>query len=92
MIDKFSLQAECVSNPSRFAYPVTLSDTIELPRLPRSIRIGTVPNGGGTVKLRSVDGTEDVTYTNVAAGENIDVRAQYIRATGTTATNIVAHA
>ena len=39
--------------------------------------------------LRGVGGAADVTFKNVANGQVLDVRAQYVRATGTTATDIV---
>lgn len=74
------------SAPSRSPYSVTPSDSVELPSIPKSLYIGT----GGTVVLRGIDGAADVIFKNVANGQTIDVCAQYVRATGTTATDIVA--
>ena len=45
---------------------------------------------GGTLVVRGVDASADVTFRNVAAGQVLEVRARYIRATGTTAADLVA--
>lgn len=85
-IDDFGNHAPTVSGPSRRPFTVTPHDTNELTFLPKALYVGT----GGTVILRGVDGATDVTFVNVANGQILDVRAQYVRATGTTAANIVA--
>ncbi|MEZ5656801.1 MAG: hypothetical protein R3E04_13125 [Sphingobium sp.] len=54
--------------------------------IPKALYVGT----GGTVILRGVDSAADVTFKNVANGQILDVQAQFVRATGTTATDIVA--
>lgn len=71
--------------PSRNPFPVVPDDRNELPMLPKALYVGT----GGDVILRGVDGAEDVLLRNVASGQIIDVRARYVRATGTTAADIV---
>lgn len=71
---------------SRAPYAVTPSDSVELSVIPKALYIGT----GGTVILRGVGAGADVTFKNVANGQILDVAAQYVRATGTTASDIVA--
>lgn len=71
---------------SRAPYAVTPSDSVELGVIPKALYIGT----GGTVILRGVGGAADVTFKNVANGQILDVAAQYVRSTGTTASDIVA--
>jgi hypothetical protein len=72
--------------PSRAPFAVTPHDTNELGTIPKALYVGT----GGNITLRGVGGTADVIFKNVANGQVLDVRAQYVRATGTTAADIVA--
>ncbi len=74
--------------PARIAYAVVPSDTVALNPLPRGIYVGT----GGTVVLRPVGSSADVTYRNLPDASYIAVRVSHIRATGTTALNMVAEA
>ena len=87
-IDTFSNLADSPIAPSRNAYAVTPHATNALDPLPKALYIGTA----GDVTLRSVDGAADVLYKNVAAGSYLMVRAQFIRAAGTTAADIIAEA
>lgn len=69
-----------VMAPARSMIAATLHDTNELAVLPRAIRC----NVAGTVALRCIDDTADISITMVA-GELLSIRPRYIRATGTTA-------
>ncbi len=60
-------------------------DTNPLPRLPKGIYVGT----GGDVVLRAIGSDADVTYKNLGNGSYIAVRASHVRATGTTASNMI---
>lgn len=62
--------------------------TAELPLLPKGIYVGS----GGDVTLRGIEGSGDVTYRNLPDASYIAVRARYVRATGTTASNLIAEA
>lgn len=84
--DPFLNLADSSSGPARRAFAVAPSDTADLPVLPKALYVGS----GGTVVVRTVEATADVTFRNVASGQVLDVRAQFVRATGTTATDIVA--
>ncbi|MBP6030345.1 MAG: hypothetical protein KA533_02840 [Sphingobium sp.] len=84
--DSFQTSSDMLAAPSRAPFAVTPHDSTELSIIPKALYVGT----GGTVILRGVGGTADVTFKNVANGQVIDVRAQFVRATGTTAADIVA--
>jgi len=87
MADRF-FGSDSLLSPSTRPYPVVPHDVDELPLVPKCLFIGT----GGSLVLRGVEGSEDVTYKNLANGDRIWVRASHVRATGTTAQDIVAEA
>lgn len=84
--DNFGAFSSSPVAPATAPYAVTPHDSNELTILPKALYVGT----GGTLVLRGATGTGDVTLKNVANGQVIDIRAQYVRATGTTAADIVA--
>ena len=84
-IDNFAGYGAAVIDPARAAFAITPDDGVALALLPRSIYVGS----GGTLTLRAVDSPADVTLVNIASGQQIDIRPSHIRATGTTAANIV---
>ncbi|MBN8848141.1 MULTISPECIES: hypothetical protein [unclassified Sphingomonas] len=87
MADPFPLDSsDMIIASSRAPYAVTPSDATPLPVVPKALYVGTA----GNIVLRGVGGAADVTFKNVAAGQVLDVRASYVRATGTTAADIVA--
>jgi hypothetical protein len=67
-------------------YAITPHDTDPLPVVPKAIYVGT----GGDVTLRGIGAEADVTFRNCPAGFQVVVRASHVRATGTTATDLVA--
>jgi hypothetical protein len=71
--------------PAAQAAAVVPSDTANLPTSSKRLWVG----GSGNVKLTTVGGST-VTYLAVPAGTYLQVRAQQVFATGTTATNIIA--
>ncbi len=85
-IDPFRDTGDVASAAPRAPFGVSPSDTDELPIIPKALYVGT----GGTVTLRGVGGTADVVFRNVASGQVLDVRPRFVRATGTTATDLVA--
>jgi hypothetical protein len=74
--------------PARTAKAVVPSDTVALDPTPRGIYVGT----GGDVTLRAAGSAADVTYRNLPDASYIAVRVSHVRATGTTALNLVAEA
>lgn len=88
MTDAFANTYDKPSAPSRKPYAIVPHDTDPLPDVPKGIYVGT----GGNVTLRGASGTADVVYRNLADGSYIAVAASHVRATGTTASNMIAEA
>lgn len=79
---------DTATGPARAPYPIVPSDTAELPAFPKGIYVGS----GGDVTLRGTEGTADVTYRNLPDASYIAVQARFVRATGTTASSLIAEA
>lgn len=73
------------TGPFREALAVSPHDTNAISRC-RALYVG----GAGNVTLRTNDDDGDVLFTGVPAGSVLPIGAKYVRATGTTATAIVA--
>ena len=86
MADAFANSADEVSAPATRAVAVTPHDSNALSDIPKALFVGT----GGTVVMRGVGGTADTSWKNVPGGSVLPFRAQYVRATGTTAADILA--
>ena len=61
-------------------------DTNPVAITPKALFIGT----GGHLVVRGVNGSADVTFRNLASGSVLPFRPGFVRATGTTASDIVA--
>lgn len=83
--DAFASHSAATVDPARSAFPIVPHDSDELSVLPRAIYIGT----GGTLVLRAVDSAADTIFKNLASGQILDVRARFVRATGTTSADLV---
>ena len=68
------------------AAAVTPSDAVELTAIPRALYVGV----GGDLTVRLADSTADVLFKNVSSGQVLDIQARFIKATGTTATSVIA--
>ena len=86
--DRFSNVSDSILAGSRAPYAVAPDDVAPLPAVPKGIFVGT----GGDVTLRGAGSDADVTYRNLPDASYIAVRASHVRATGTTATNLIAEA
>lgn len=86
MADRFASGTDSVLASARQAVAVTPSDASDLTDLPKALYVG----GYGDVSLILADDSAPVAFTGVAAGTILPVRARRVRATGTTATAIVA--
>lgn len=84
-IDLFSSSSDSVISPAARCFAIVPSDSEELPFVTKAIYVGEA----GNVVLRSLSGTDFVTFANVQAGTIIDARVCQIRATGTSAASIV---
>lgn len=86
MADSFANWADQVSAPATLAAAVVPSDTTALPDIPKGLYVGT----GGALVMRGVGGGADTVWKNVASGTILPFRAQYVRATGTSAGDLLA--
>lgn len=72
-------------SPAQMCFAITPSDATDLPSATKAIYIGE----GGDVTLIPVRGHDPVTFRNVPAGAILDVRVRSVRASGTTARELV---
>lgn len=86
MPDPFAEAADSVSAPAEDARAVVPHDVNPLPDIPKALFIGS----GGVLVARGVGGSADVIFRNLAAGSILPFRASHVRATGTSAADIVA--
>lgn len=86
MSDPFAGVADAPFAPATRAVAVTPDDATPLPDIPKALFVGT----GGAIAMRGVNGAADQTWKNVPSGSVLPFRAQYVRATGTTATDLLA--
>ena len=87
-MDRFEDHCDSAVLPSRAPFAVVPHDTQPLPVVPKGIYVGT----GGSVTLRGVGGAADVVYRNLPDASYIAVRASHVRASGTTASDMIAEA
>jgi hypothetical protein len=84
MPDPFSSHAPGLESPAAHGFPVTPSDGADLIDVTRAIYVG----GSGNLALTLLSGAT-LTFTGVAGGTLLPLRARAVKATGTTATSIV---
>ncbi|MFN3990797.1 MAG: hypothetical protein ACK4IS_11115 [Erythrobacter sp.] len=83
--DAYSDTANSLITPAGDCFAITPQDTALLPRATKAIYVGI----GGDLVVRPVESSADVTFRNVIAGSILDIRVKAVRATGTTAQDIV---
>lgn len=88
MTDSFTGYSDSEQAPSRAPFAIVPNDTNPLPGIPKGIYVGT----GGDLVVRGIAGAADVTYRNLPDASYVNVRAGFVRATGTTATNLIGEA
>ena len=86
MADQFFAHGDSVSAPATRAVAVVPHDANALADIPKALFVGT----GGSIAMRSAGGGADTVWKNVSNGTILPFRAQYVRATGTSAADIVA--
>lgn len=86
MSDPFANLADTVSAPATRAVAVTPHDSNPLTDSPKALYVGT----GGNITMRGVNGTADTLWKNIPAGTVLPFRARYVRATGTSAADLLA--
>ncbi len=82
--DRFNRWADAAGSPARDAFAITPHDSNALTAVPKALLIG----AGGALRFRAIDAIADVSVT-VVTGQLLPVRVAYVRATGTTAGQIV---
>lgn len=85
MADDFQNQAPGLSSPAVNGAAVTPNDTTPLATTPRALYIG----GAGDVAVTTLAGA-NLTFVGVLPGTVLPVRVTRVKATGTTATSILA--
>jgi len=86
MPDQFSGHGDAVMAPATRGLAVVPHDVNALADVPKALFVGT----GGHLTVRGVGGGPDVLLKNVPDGSVLPFRATHVRATGTTAADIVA--
>lgn len=86
--DPFGTYADSPDAPAVRAFAIVPSDSAELPAVTKAIYVGS----SGDVTLRPLRATADVTYRNVPEGAYLTIRASHVRASGTTASDLVGEA
>lgn len=86
MADAFLNSVDAAHAPATRAVAVTPHDGNALADIPKALYVGT----GGDIVMRGVRGTSDQVWKAVPSGVILPFRAQYVRATGTSAADILA--
>lgn len=86
MADQFEGTLDSVSSPARRAVAVVPHDMNPIPDVPKALYVGT----GGSITMAGAGGGADQVWANVQPGTILPFRARYVRATGTTAADILA--
>lgn len=84
MTDQFAGRAESIVAPAGRGFAITANDSVDLAAETRAIYVG----GAGALALVLASG-DTVTFTGLAAGTLLPVRAIRVKATGTSATLLV---
>ena len=86
MADTFATLGDTPGAPATFALAIVPHDSNPLANIPKALFVGT----GGDITMRGVHGAADQIWKNVASGALLPFRAQYVRATGTAAADMLA--
>ena len=84
MTEKFAGRAESIAAPAAHGFAITANDGADLPSETRAIYVG----GAGSLAVVLVSG-DAVTFAGLTAGTVLPVRAVRVKATGTSATQLV---
>lgn len=84
MSDKFEGRARSFDGPANDGFSVTPSDVSTLTDITRAIYVGTA----GNISLTLTSGAA-LTFMNVPSGTILPVRATEVKATGTSATDLI---
>lgn len=82
----YSTFADTPTSPASRAAVVVPHDSASIADTPKGLYVG----GAGDIVMRGIAGTSDQTWKAVPAGTVLPFRPSHVRATGTTATAILA--
>lgn len=83
--DPFENSSDSLIAPAKSAFTITPDDNADLVGATKAVYVG----NSGDIVVRPVDGEDDVTFRNVVAGTVLAIRVRAIRASGTTASDLV---
>lgn len=86
MADQFSAVVDTVGAPARRAAAVVPDDAAPLAEVPKALFVGT----GGDIVMAGADDVADSVWKNVQDGSILPFRAMFVRASGTTASDLLA--
>lgn len=86
MADQYAGMVDSMTSPARRSVAVTPHDANALLDIPKALFVGT----GGILTMRGAGDVADQVWKNVPDGTVLPFRAHYIRASGTTAADILA--
>jgi hypothetical protein len=78
------VQPQGLMAPARSAAAISFHDTNEI-SVPRALYVGT----GGTLVVRLMDDTANVTLKSIASGSILDIRPKLVLSTGSNAADVV---
>ncbi|WP_120077434.1 spike base protein, RCAP_Rcc01079 family [Aurantiacibacter odishensis] len=84
--DRFENSGSSLIAPSDRCHAITPDDSGELAQVTKAIYVGF----GGDLVVRPIRSEQDVTFQNLPSGCILDIRVEAVRATGTTASGLVA--
>jgi hypothetical protein len=84
MPDRFESTATGLTAPASHGFAIAPSDSADLTEVTRALFIG----AAGSVSVVMASGAA-LTFSNLAGGTVLPIRARQVKATGTTATSIV---
>ena len=84
MTDRFSSHSASLSSPASGGFPITPDDTADLPEATRGLYVGS----GGDLSVVMLSG-ESLSFVAVPDGVLLPLRIQRVRATGTTAGDMI---
>ena len=85
MVDPYGTAPRGVMNPADKAFAITPNDSTDLAEYCRALYVG----GAGNVSVLMNGDSTPTVFVNVAAGSLLPLRIKRVRATDTTATNLV---
>ena len=88
MFDPYQDVPPSVTSPAETSFAIDPSDSQALAYATKAAFIGT----GGDLTVRLARDSEDRTFRNLANAQVLDIRVTHVRATGTTASDIVGFA